>query len=411
MTFIIFSLLALPILFDLIFAIFILSIFRKNFTSIIILNFFIATLVFVIDVSLGKNEKHGYFYRAHEKYTTKKKNYQKNISDIIFMPHGDIYAIDSGLNKKREQIKVPREQQFITDSYGIRNDKTNIEDAEIILVGDSFITGIGTTQKHIPSNLLSKISGKKVASLSYGGLDPKDYEMFINKYLSIIRKDAKIFVFYFEGNDFVKIDNTSNAEIDDSKYFEWRGHQIPLISGKIRFAYERLERNKDKFLLRILSEKNYFLRNIRAKSHLMYRKFFSRLHSTGSPVKYFEIGNKIVGFLHTDNFEMSNEYTTYIFENKKILERITAFFFIPTKLRIYSPYISTITYNSNNKLEYLINSYSSLDKPVYDLSKNMNLSVSKYLSDGKYLYWRDDTHWNHNGIYEAMSYVSDIIKK
>ena len=82
------------------------------------------------------------------------------------MPYGDIYAVDSGLNKKREQIKEPREQQFITDSYGIRNDKTNIEDAEIILVGDSFITGNSITQKHIPSNVLSKISGKKVASLS-----------------------------------------------------------------------------------------------------------------------------------------------------------------------------------------------------------------------------------------------------
>ena len=37
------------------------------------------------------------------------------------MPYGDIYVADSGLNKKRELIKVPREQQFITDSYGIRN--------------------------------------------------------------------------------------------------------------------------------------------------------------------------------------------------------------------------------------------------------------------------------------------------
>mgnify|MGYP001281529438 FL=1 len=412
LTFIIFSLLALPILLDLIFSIFIFFIFRKNYISIIIFNLSIVMMIFIIDISFGKNEKYGYFYRAHEKYTTKKKNYQKNISDIIFMPHGDIYVADAGLDKKREQIKVPREQQFITDSYGIRNDKTNIEDAEIILVGDSFITGNSITQKHIPSNVLSEISGKKVASLSYGGLDARDYEIFIDKYLNIIRKDAKIFVFYFEGNDFVKINNKLNIKkIDDSKYFEWRGHQIPLISGKIRFAYERLERNKDKFLLRILSEKNYFLRNVRAKSHLMYRKFFSKLHNTGSPVQYFEIGNKTVGFLHTDNFEMNNEYTTYIFKNNKILERVTGLFFIPTKLRIYSPYINSIAYNSNNKLEYLINSYSSLGVPVYDLSKNMSLSVAKYLSEGKYLYWRDDTHWNHNGIFVAMNYVSNIIKK
>ena len=120
------------------------------------------------------------------------------------MPHGDIYFMDYGLNKERNLIKEPRTQEFITDSYGIRNNKTKIEDAEIILVGDSFITANGNTQKHIPSNVLSEISSKKVAALSYGGLNPAEYEFIINKYLNIIRKDAKIFVFYFSGNDFLQ---------------------------------------------------------------------------------------------------------------------------------------------------------------------------------------------------------------
>ena len=172
LTFSIVSLLALPVFFDLIFSVFILFIFRNNFTSIIILNFLIAIMVFVINVSFGKNEEHSYFYRAHEKHKTKMARYQKNVSDIIFMPHGDIFFMDYGLNEERNLIKEPRMQKFITDSYGIRNDKTKIEDAEIILVGDSFITATGITQKHIPSNVLSEISGKKVASLSYGGLNP-----------------------------------------------------------------------------------------------------------------------------------------------------------------------------------------------------------------------------------------------
>jgi len=411
-TFITISLLSLPILFDLIFSIIIFFILRNNFISIIILNSLILIIIFIIDGSLGKNEKHGYFYRGHEKYTTKEKNYQKNISDIIFIPHGDIYVIDSGLNKKREKIKVPRKQKFITDSHGIRNDKNTIEESEIILVGDSFITGVGTTQEDIPANALSKISGKKVASLSYGGLNPKDYEILIEKFLNIIKKDSKVFVFYFEGNDFTKLSNKSDVKkIDGERYIHWRGYKIPFISGKIRFAYERLERNKDKFLLKILSEKNYFLRNIRAKSHLIYRKFFSNLHNTGSPVKYYEIGNKTVGFLHNGDLENNKKYISYIFKNEKVLERVTAIFFVPTKLRIYSPFIDSVNYNNNYKFLYLFNSYSSLGIPVYDLSNTMSLSVSKYLIENEYLYWRDDTHWNHNGIYESMNYVNAIMKK
>ena len=156
-TFLAVSLLALPILFDLIFTIFILLIFRKNLPAIIIFNFLIFSMIFIINISFGKNEKHGYFYRAHEKFKTKKARYQKNISATVFMPYGDIYALDAGSDKKKYLIKEPRKQKFITDNYGIRNNLTKIEDAEIILVGDSFITANGTTQKYIPANILSEI--------------------------------------------------------------------------------------------------------------------------------------------------------------------------------------------------------------------------------------------------------------
>jgi len=405
-TFFLFSLLALPILFDLVFSISILIFFRKNFAPIIILNFLIAVMVLVIDISFGKNENHEYFYRAHEKYTTKKANYQKNIDDTIYMRHGDIYVIDSGLNKNRELIKVPRRQRFITDSYGIRNDKTKIEDAEIILVGDSFISANGISQEHIPANILSEISGKKVASLSYGGLNPTEYEFLIKKYLNIIKTDAKIFVFYFAGNDFVKIEEKKEVS---PKHILWRGHEIPWMSYHIRFAYERLERNKDKYLLKVLSEKNYFLRNIRAKSHLMYRKFFSKLHNTGSPIKYFDIGNKKVGFYHNDG--INDDYITYIFQDKKILERVHGFFLIPTKKRVYSDYINSVNIEKNSQLDFLNKAYSKINKPVYDLSKVMKITVADYLVEEKYLYWRDDTHWNYNGIFESMKHLNEIINK
>ncbi len=204
-TFISLSLLGLPIIFDLILAFVILIILKKNFFSITIFNLLVITIIFIINISFGNSEKHEFFYRGHEKYMTKNKNYQKNINDTIFMRHGDIYAIDLGLNKKRERIKESRKQKFVTDTLGMRNDKTSIEDAEIILVGDSYITGNGTSQENIPSNTLSKISGKKVAILSYGGLDAKDYEIFILRYLNKIKKNAKIYIFYFEGNDFIMV--------------------------------------------------------------------------------------------------------------------------------------------------------------------------------------------------------------
>ena len=172
-----------------------------------------------------------------------------------------------------------------------------------------------------------------------------------------------------------------------------------------------MERNKDKFLLKVLSDKNYFLRNIRAKSHLIYRKFFSKLHNTDSPVKYFKIKNQVVGFLHYENPKVQFKYSTYIFKNSEILNRINAIFFIPTKINIYSDYINDFEVINNNKFEYLKNSYSKLNIPVYNLTNTMRIAAEKYLNEEKYLYWRDDTHWNYNGIFESMSYVNDIAIK
>ena len=155
---------------------------------------------------------------------------------------------------------------------------------------------------------------------------------------------------------------------------------------------------------------NIILKNVRSKSHLFYRNFFSKIHNTGSPVKYYKIENKTVGFYHIENFSADSEFITYIFKNEKVLERVNGVFFIPTKFNVYSDYLNTSDeFDKNYKFLYLKNSYTNLEIPVYNLLENMKNQVPKYLSKGKYLYWRDDTHWNKNGIFESMKYVNNKI--
>lgn len=402
-TFIVISFLALPVWFDLIFAFLIFYIFRKNYFSIIIFNSFLILMILIINFTFGKNEKYGYFYRADEKFRTKKNIYEKNVYEEIFMPHGDLYVLDGGLNKKRNLIKEPRQQIFITDSHGFRNNLSKIEDADIILLGDSFIVGNGTTQEHIPANILSRISNKKIASIAYGRTKPSDYEIMLNKYLDIIKNDAKIYVFYFEGNDFEKKHKkVSQKEINIS-------NKINHIYFKLNETNQRIERAKDKFLLKSLSEKNYFLRNIRAKSHTINRIIFSKLYKDVSPVKYFKIGKKVTGFYYYESTPEDNDYFTYIFKDKKVLNRINGIFYLPAKFNVYSNYLNLEI--KNNKFKFLNDSYLELNIPVYDLSKIMKLEAKKYLKKDKYLYWRDDTHWNQHGIFVAMSYINKIIKK
>ena len=410
-TFISLSLLGLPIILDFLFAFFILIIFRKENKQTIFFNSSIIVITIFINFGFGTNEKYSYFYRAHEKHTTKQKTYKKNINDTIYMPFGDIYVIDAGLDKRREQIKEPRKQIFITDNYGQRNNITDIEAADIIIVGDSFVVGNGVSQEYIPANILSKISGKKVASLAYGGLEPHHYEKLINKYLKIIKPTAKIYVFYYDGNDFnSKASNTNVKIFDKSKYFYWRGNKIPIISGEIRFAYERLERAKDKFLLKVMSDKNFFLRVVRSKSHIFIRKFFSKLHNTKGPIKYFTINKQLNGFFFIEPSQFSNNQNSYIFRNKEVLKRINGIIFIPSKARVYSKEIG-IDILKNYKIDFLERNYSKHKIPVHDLTKIMTSKANLYLDDNKFLFYRDDTHWNPYGIFEAMNFVNLIIDR
>ena len=130
------------------------------------------------------------------------------------MRFGDIYVLDGGLNNKRELIKENRIQKFTTDKYGLRNNKYDIGEADILLVGDSFISALGTSQEFTPANILSEISNKKVATLSWSGVSPKDYEKLIKKYSDKIKKNAKIYIFYFEGNDFKRLSISKTSPVD-----------------------------------------------------------------------------------------------------------------------------------------------------------------------------------------------------
>ena len=154
----------------------------------------------------------------------------------------------------------------------------------------------------------------------------------VNEIAPIIRgllsenKDQKFVVNYRLNKHLKYFINGKNVRSYSSKGTATPDHVIrikpkPLILNiNIFRKYSELEFKLFKAIDKYsLNYKNYFLRNIRAKSHIMYRKFFSKLYNTASPIKYFKIGNKTVGFFYIDNFEMNNEYTTYIFKNNKLL--------------------------------------------------------------------------------------------
>ncbi len=392
----------LPIIVDLLLLFTIIYLIRFNyFYNLIIINFLIVILTISLNILMIKNIKdEDLFYRAHEKFIDKDAIYQKNISSEMLMPYGDI--IPNATCKIDESIIEPRIQKFITDKNGFRNDKVEIEDAEIVLVGDSFVACTSNSQENIPANILGKLSGKKVSAMTVIK-GPDYYKMHMEKNLDKLGKNTQILLFYFAGNDF------DYQYKKNKKYIYHEGEPIPYIKHKIRFGYQRLERNKDKVFIKILSniyKKNFFYKKIRPKSQRLTNKILA-IWTKNCSVEYHKINNAEIAFFYNSPKNYTN-VSTEIITNQKILNKIKKIYYIPTKIQIYSKYINNEKINKDD-YEYLKLNYEKLGIEVEDLTNILILSADEHLKKNKFIYWKDDTHWNELGITSAMKYISNNI--
>ena len=389
----------LPILLDLVITLIIIFLVRFNFYSLIILNF--SILIFSIlsnAILINKYYEEGNtFYRSHDKFYHKNGIYKKNINSQMMIPHGDILAIDYCDNYKNKDIKEPRFQNFITDENGYRNDETNISDAEIILVGDSFIAATASTQAHTPANILQQITNKKTYALTVIS-DPKYYEFNLINHIDKINPKAKFFLFYFAGNDFVY--EMQNGKL---KYFTIK--QFSNFNHYIKLKYESLERSKDRWFIKrwdFIYKRNYFYKKIRPKSQRYFKKILAIWTNT-CPVIYQRINDKDIGFYYQP-IKNYKSVSTHIIKDPKILEKIEMIFFIPIKYNVYRKFINNEDIDKSD-FEFLKENYNNLGINVIDLTEFLKSTAEKYQKKGKFIYWRDDTHWNLNGINEVMENI------
>tara|TARA_B100000965_G_C19547988_1_gene738763 strand:- start:271 stop:1515 length:1245 start_codon:yes stop_codon:yes gene_type:complete len=389
----------LPLIVDITVFLIICFLIKFEYYTLIIINSLLLVTLFFFNLLLNSNyDENKNFYRAHEKFSSDEFIYKKNVTSEMLMPHGDIIALEYCNNSIN--LAQPRTQVFITDENGFRNDKYNLNNSNIILVGDSYVAGSGNTQEHMPANILSKLTGKKIYSItSISG--PDYYEHHIKQNLDKLNQDSNILLFYFEGNDFhYKFKKNGNL-----KYFN--NTPVPYFKYKLGFGYEKLERIKDIIFIKTFKKiykKNYFYKSIRPKSQRLVKELVAKWTST-CPIRYYNINGEKVGFFYKP-VEDFVEISTHIIEDKKILDKIKKIYFIPTKYSVYQ----TILKNNkkiNHEYIYLKKKYNKLGIEVVDLTEILISSAIANLKYNQLIYWKDDTHWNYLGIFAAMEFISN----
>jgi len=373
---------------------------RFNPIQIILTSIFLAIGISVLNFFSNIDPNQSTAYRDHEKYIKANGFYESNVNDLIEQPFGDLYVIDGGESLLREIVKEPRNVVFKTDRHGFRNDLTQLEEADIVLAGDSFIVANGVTQNQIPSAALSKILSKPVASIAIPS-DPTDYENNILRFLPKLKPSAKIIVFYFEGNDFPNASSTQ--EKFTSNIYSSKNYTANKYFGK----YLSIENIKDYHLSLIVPKSNKLIRQIRAKSHVLNDWLFRYYTGINSnKVTYIKVGGKYMAFYTPYILAAKNSQDNlHIFQNPDVIKRVASIYFIPTKYRVYSKALNDNSL-SDSTFETLKSKYKDLKIPVFNLSDCLEDAALSALKENKYLFWRDDTHWNGEGIDVAMHCVA-----
>ena len=280
--------------------------------------------------------------------------------------------------KDVEDYKQYRNQIFYVDSNGFRNKEINYQ-PDFILLGDSFVAGNGN-EKDI-SYYMNSILGISAYNLGY----PGNLNNYINNYNLIKNNFSKtnLILFIFEGNDF------KDASLTYFKYGDLIQNSIlSYISNKIQFFKKSIYFNQ---LIDSLIYKKVETHIFGDQKYLHYKDYL-KVSTSSNP--------KLI-------FDETNENNN-LFAKNKDLKKIV---YIPSKISI----LINLSDKNNLKEKLQLSKQKKLasinslfkDIEVIDLSKTF---INYSLERNKLPYWKDDSHWDENGIRMAVLEISKRLK-
>ena len=95
------------------------------------------------------------------------------------------------------------------DRNGFRN-SVDLQQADIVVIGDSYIEGYMTPESKLATTLLGQLQGKTVANLGHSGYGPQQELVVLKRYGLPLHPHTVIWAF-FEGNDLFRSTNVRDT--------------------------------------------------------------------------------------------------------------------------------------------------------------------------------------------------------
>jgi len=275
-----------------------------------------------------------------------------------------------------EDIAEPRRIQFHTDSDGFRN-QHDYRGQRYVLVGDSFIAGSSNSQEDMLSAQLLQRHGLDTYTLAYPG-SPADYAAYIRGFRQRHGENFRVLLFIFEGNDFE----------------ESRGRPENWLARSGRRYYEMFSEFSTYRVTKSLLKRVTRARSIQASSDLEIAELAGKKMAFFR--RYLEVTRQVQA-PQPEGFEAA------IASMRPQLARV---YFIPTKYRVYSRHVRPTEVLPNAQWQYLNTVCAKLQLRCSDLTEPLMRESAALLKKGEFTWWRDDTHWNRNGIAVAARLVA-----
>lgn len=322
------------------------------------------TLLLNVFISVSGLER-SIYYRPHEQMkadhadfgSTFKPNTQTSMNALF----GDIEAFE------KAGIKEPHEIAYVTDSLGFRN-PADYRGQNFVLVGDSFLAGANDTQSCLITEQLRQHHGLDTYNLAFPG-NMDEYVQRVRAFRNAKGKDFKMALFVFEGNDFQPF---TNSPVEKRTFLK---NYHALFKQRSLWRYTRW----------------------------LYLRTHEKKTGEARIPLVRQINREAMAFLSSDPYLAGNRtppdesYLHFVDALNILKPNLVQIFFIPVKYRVYAKWLAEKPL-PNAQLDSLQQAAKQAGIPVFDLTATLVQEAERLLPQGQYVYWRDDTHWNCNGM-------------
>jgi acetyltransferase AlgX (SGNH hydrolase-like protein) len=320
-------------------------------------------------------------------------------ADIFYQgpAFGDLAAIKGG-----GDWREIRDIVFQTDPAGFRNGAVH-QPIDLILLGDSFTAGIGTSQDKIFSRLLADRYGSSVYNMGYPGGPYDEYLNFAIESPKLhLSSPAELVWVFYEGNDL----DDPGGETWDLSNLPWRSR---IGAGLVQW---RTFRNR--------SPINQVMENVRKRMQDDAGEVIIRVLPDGRSF-LFAGWQEVWGTRSQAEIEAHSNFRR-LGKTMEAMQRLASernirvsVLIMPTKGQVYRwvldqrPAVPADALSSTFALAVL-GECRRLRLKCFDLKGFLaDEAIRLYQSSGELLWWRDDTHLSDRGHEAVAKFIADEI--